>query len=250
MPHSPEKGSPANASSSILSEYYAQYLKQVRAVKDSTVKHYLQALRTISSRLKTYGYIQNDIYEITDLAELNLACETLKNDLDFVALDIRGKNMYSSALKHYYNFANGKDFDKTKEQLLLLDVPHAAQAPNIEKHTIWNRSNILRIQAIEMAAHTCELNPTHESFIAVGTNKPYMEGHHALPMKQQPNFTVSLDVYANIVCQCPVCHRQIHYGLLQNRKAMLNQIYQLRVDRLANSGIKLSKDEFVEIATR
>ena len=73
-----------------------------------------------------------------------------------------------------------------------------------------------------------------------------MEGHHAIPMKYQRTFSVSLDVYANIVCICPTCHRLLHYGIYDERKSVLNRIYTERADRLKQSGISLSRDEFLE----
>lgn len=72
-----------------------------------------------------------------------------------------------------------------------------------------------------------------------------MESHHAIPINQQKHFNCSLDVYANIVCLSPICHRLLHYGINNDK---LNQIYDERTDRLVHSGIKLSKSEFVEIA--
>ena len=69
-----------------------------------------------------------------------------------------------------------------------------------------------------------------------------------IPMKKQPDFNTSLDVYANIVCLCPVCHRLMHHGLDDCKKTLLSQIYVARIERLANSGIRLSKDEFMRMA--
>ena len=37
---------------SVLKEYYGRYLKDVRCLKDSSVKHYFEALDYISKRLK------------------------------------------------------------------------------------------------------------------------------------------------------------------------------------------------------
>lgn len=73
-----------------------------------------------------------------------------------------------------------------------------------------------------------------------------MEGHHAIPMKKQESFDVSLDVYANIICLCPICHRLLHYGEDCDKDNLLNKIYYDRADRLASSGIRLSKEEFVK----
>ena len=75
-----------------------------------------------------------------------------------------------------------------------------------------------------------------------------MEGHHALPMNAQDHFQVSLDIYANIICLCPLCHRKIHYGLIDERVDMIRKIYDLRAPRLLQSGIDINRDEFIEVA--
>lgn len=74
-----------------------------------------------------------------------------------------------------------------------------------------------------------------------------MEGHHLIAMQKQGLFQVGLDVYANIVCLCPLCHRRLHYATEDQKRPSLFQLYELRKDRLAHSGIKLSKEEFLEM---
>lgn len=133
-----------------------------------------------------------------------------------------------------------------KEKINSLDVPVAPDAAVVIGYSVWKRSGISRIQAFEFAGYSCELDSRHESFIADNTRKPYMEGHHALPMGLQEKFNVSLVVYTNIVCLCPVCHRRIHYGLKNDRVGMITKIYETRVNRLISSGILLSKQEFVD----
>lgn len=59
--------------------------------------------------------------------------------------------------------------------------------------------------------------------------------------------SVSLDVYANLICLCPICHRLLHYGREDEKRVLLNQIYTDRASRLVNSGIKLSKNDFIEM---
>ena len=113
--------------------------------------------------------------------------------------------------------------------------------------TIWKRSGFLRTQAFELANYKCELNREHETFIAESTNKPYMEGHHALPMSLQDQFSVSLDVYSNIICLCPLCHRKF-ITEWKMRKKMLDSIYAKKVFSFGKSGIRMSQDEFVRFA--
>lgn len=78
-------------------------------------------------------------------------------------------------------------------------------------------------------------------------HKPYMESHHAVSMRLQHHFKNSLDVYANVVCLCPVCHRRIHYGMKEDKCQMLNQIYVSRSERLAHSEIGMSQQEFIDL---
>lgn len=235
---------------SVLKEYYARYLTDVRGLSDSSVKHYFDALNNISKRLKAKGLVEQDIYEISDIETLDQVRSVLYEDSDFIALNERGKRMYSSGLNNYYRFAVGEGFHEIKSKMSALDVPIAPEEATIVKQSVYKRSGILRAQAIEMAGYTCEMNPLHKTFIAEVNKKPYMEGHHALPMNKQEYFNVSLDVYSNIVCLCPICHRRIHHGIEEERIDMAKKIYDTRLHRLENCGIKLSESEFVQVAAR
>ena len=44
-----------------LMTYYVRYLKEIRKVSDSTVKHYQEALRYISKRLVEQGNLQQTV---------------------------------------------------------------------------------------------------------------------------------------------------------------------------------------------
>lgn len=233
---------------SVLKEYYSRYLLEIRGLSNSSVKHYFDALNNISRRLKEKGLVEKDIYEISDLDRLHMVREVLYKDQDFISSNERGRRMYSAGLNNYCRFAEGEGFEQIQKEMKILDVPIEPEKAIVVEQVIWKRSGILRTQALELAGYACEMNPTHETFITEKTNKPYMEGHHALPMNCQTHFSVSLDVYANIVCLCPICHRRIHYGQHQDKVNMIRQIYDKRINRLVNCGIKMSKDEFVEKA--
>ena len=55
----------------------------MRKVKDSTVKHYFDALSYISRYLKEKNLLKRDIYEVMDLKELAALKEILYKDPDF-----------------------------------------------------------------------------------------------------------------------------------------------------------------------
>lgn len=231
----------------VLKEYFALYLREVRGLTQSSINHYFDALNNISSRLKEKGLVARDIYEIGDIDTLEHMRLVIYNDPQFIDLNNRGGRMYSAGFNNYVRFAKGKGFLKEKDKILLLDIPIPMKSAISIDHNIWKRSGIMRVQALEYAGYKCEIDVNHESFIAQRTKKDYMEGHHAVPLRHQVNFENSLDVYANIICLCPVCHRRIHFGLNEDRLYMMNQIYEKRLRRLLNSGIKLSKGEFSEM---
>ena len=167
---------------------------------------------------------------------------------DFVEKDERGNRMYSAGLNNYIRFAEGEEFKRVGRQVECLDIIVPVGNLGTTTVTSWKRNGIIKKQSIEMANYTCEVDWLHDTFIAESTHKRYMEGHHAIPMKNQGSFSVSLDVYANIICLCPVCHRLLHYGLKGDKERVLKGIYAKRADRLKQSGIVLSKDEFLERA--
>lgn len=232
----------------VLQEYFIKYLQVIRGSKKSTVNHYLGALNTISKFLVENNKISESIYEIEDLGELEIVRTYLYNQPDFVEKDERGNRMYSAGLNNYMRFAKGQGFKNASRQVEHLDIVVPVSGIGTASVTAWRRNGIIKKQSIEMANYTCEIDSTHETFIAESTHKRYMEGHHAIPMKNQSFFSVSLDVYANIVCLCPICHKLLHYGLKEDRKGVLNRIYAERAERLKQSGIRLSNDEFLEKA--
>ena len=114
----------------------------------------------------------------------------------------------------------------------------------VDEHNTWKRSAIIREQVLEAAEYRCEIDPTHKSFVVEHTNHQYAEGHHVIALNKQDRIPYSLDVYANIICLCPVCHRLLHYGSPHEKKPVAKIIYDKRANRLAKSGIKLSQREF------
>ena len=228
----------------VLFVYYVKYLKEIRKVSNSTIKHYQQALQYISRFLVEREKIKQSIYEIRNIEELKMLREYMYSVPEFVELDIRGHRMYSAAFNNYFRFANGKGFKNIRQQIEIMDI----NIPVTNKTNIvidaWKRSSIIKLQSIESVGYKCEVNSKHKTFTAKSTGMPYMEGHHAVPMKYQDRFKNSLDIYANIVCLCPICHRLLHYGIEAEKKCVVDKIYFDRADRLAASGIKIGKIEF------
>lgn len=227
-----------------LLTYYIKYLKEIRKVSDTTVKHYQEALKYISKYLVEKEKISKTVYEIQDIGELEVIKNYLYSDADFMALDKRGHQMYSAGFNNYFKFASGEGFSNIHNQINALDVEVPASERTSISHSAWRRSSIIKVQSIKSAGYLCEIDNSHKTFMAKASGQQYMEGHHAIPMKKQESFKNSLDVYANVVCLCPICHRLLHYGIDEDKTILIEQIYEDRGDRLAKSGIRLSKSEF------
>ncbi len=232
-----------------LKTYYIKYLKEIRKVSDSTVNHYQDALNYISKFLAKKGKIEQSLYEIQNYSDLEIIKEYLFNDVEFIALNSRGHQMYSSALNNYLKFANGSEFSIIKEKIEILDTKIKINDRKKITISMANRSEIIKNQSIESANYSCEMDSRHLTFTSNKTKHQYMEGHHAIPIKYQDKFDNNLDVYANIVCLCPICHRLLHFGIDSEKKDVIKKIYFDRADRLAKSGLTISENDFRSFIT-
>jgi 5-methylcytosine-specific restriction protein A len=132
----------------------------------------------------------------------------------------------------------------TQKEIVKMDVPVVCEKPIVMEYKIWRRSGILRTQTIELSDYQCEFDHDHKTFIAESTSRPYMEAHHIIPLQHQEKFGNSLDVYANLISLCPICHRKIHFGLRDERRSMVDELYEKRKERLVNCGLIMGKEEF------
>lgn len=238
-----------------LKEYYIAYLEEVRHVSKASVVHYTQAIDRVSKYLISKNLIEEslfEIYSVEKIEEIKLFLITEYkpgffefNPIELKELDKRGNRMYINGFMHFYNFAIGYNFAK-KRQIILLDKPMKTTKNITIIVSSRQRNSIFKKQVIEAADHTCEINGSHYTFDSKSTNKPYMEAHHLIPISHQKQFgETSLDVYANIMCLCPNCHRFLHYGKDEEKINTLKIIFSKRADRLWKSGIKIDENQFI-----
>jgi len=230
-------------------EYFEKYIMNVRGLSPKTAYNYHHALVKIAKVLKEKGWYEfESIYEIDSYADLKELESSLKKNTEFVELDERGKNMYTAGLHNYMQFIEGEHFKRVENPLRLLDskIPVAPKRVQIARE-VPTRDHILVRQVLMAEQYTCLSDATHTTFTAARTLSQYMEGHHLIPMRAQDDFEYSIDVYANIVCLCPTCHRLLHHGIKEEKKPVLNRLFDLRKDRLVDSGIRLGKREFLEL---
>lgn len=126
--------------------------------------------------------------------------------------------------------------------------PKNKTEPGYEKgHKTYPRSKVIQQQALERANYKCEINPEHTTFISKYSEKPFMEAHHLIPGAYTDSglFEYSLDHIANVVCLCPNCHKEIHFGIDTDKK--ISELYELRKDMLKEAGIFVELRSLLEM---
>ena len=230
----------------MLIEYFKQYMKITRGITDKSVGHYITGINSINTLLQKYNFPIKNVFQIASINELNAVKVFLDGNAEFQQKDTTGHHMYSAAFKHFYRFAC-EDNSFFSNSISTMDIVIAKPKTVTTSSTHWRRNQIIITQAIEGAQYQCEHDPAHMTFTARSTGQAYMEGHHLIPMKYQSQFDCRIDVYANVVCLCPTCHRLLHFGCDLERRYAVEQLFDLRNERLIHSGIDLSKNDFLEL---
>lgn len=107
------------------------------------------------------------------------------------------------------------------------------------------RDPAMSVIALENANFKCELGLDHMTFTTSSKRLPYVEAHHLVPMGQQDFFQYSLDVPANIIALCPLCHRLLHHAVLSEKKEYLSNLLSRRKNALQESGICVSQEDLL-----
>lgn len=165
-------------------------------------------------------------YRLEKLKKIIFALETnyLKyKENEMIMQDIKKEN--SSSNKIIYK-PKKKTNTKTKQTL---------------KQT--SRDALVKKRALEKANYKCELNPNHQTFINKSNGKPYVLGHHLIPLEFEYLFPYSLDIEANIVSLCSLCHDEIHHGI--NYKELIDKLYEQRKENLKECGIEIDDIQYL-----
>lgn len=232
-------------------EYFERYLTNIRKLSSKSVENYKQALKKIDSIIQGYGFSEyGSIYEIESYSVLCNIEQRLKRDNAFCALNTRGKQMYTAGLHNYMCFVEGKEFENMETPLSLIDCPVIPCTNRIfSVREVSNRDRIIVRQVLIAEHYSCQSDSSHQTFTSAFYHKPYMEGHHLIPLSQQYMFEYSLDVYANIFSLCPICHRLLHHGVFSEKKPLWQKLFDERKERLEESGIRMGRNEFFDLIT-
>ncbi|MGN7360435.1 HNH endonuclease [Paenibacillus sp. SAF-054] len=247
-------------------ELFRVWLECYTSLSASTLDKYTRAMHVNSQELKKYKMLEGSLYDITDSRIIEEMKEKYRSIPELRDKDERGNRMYSRAFNYFKLF-----LDQYNEQLIskeitrqdfeydqsLIELSQEGQivSPDIvdtvqerlslklNDFKLWPRNSGLAKDTIAAANFLCEINNNHKHFISKFNKQNYVEAHHIIPMEYQEKFEVSLDVYANIVSLCLVCHKILHYGSFEDKRMILEKLYKLRQKRLENSGICITLNE-------
>lgn len=86
--------------------------------------------------------------------------------------------------------------------------------------------------------YKCEMNKNHKTFLTPN-GRPFMEKHHLIPLEFYEQFEYSVDDVSNIICLCPICHSQIHYGKEEDVKKILEKLLKKRINQLKKAHLEI-----------
>ena len=131
---------------------------------------------------------------------------------------------------------------------------NSKEAPNftIGKKGGITKNTTVSKQALINANYVCAGDHAHVTFKTT-KGQSYMEGHHLIPCTYTnakyywEKKGVNIDCQANIVCLCPTCHRQIHYGADDVKRVLIEKLYKGTKEKLKRVGLTLTKEELLKL---
>ncbi|MBZ5753046.1 HNH endonuclease [Metabacillus rhizolycopersici] len=240
---------------------FAEWLKTYTDLKPYAIKRYSRAIETLSLELGDFGLQRINLFNLPDTAFI----DTILSNPEFKKKNDKGHRMYSTALKHFkkyieYSYDSELQAELFKEEQkfekYLTENPADVSRANIEdkpkdkpnhrsvnNKKVWSRNPKYASEVVVDADYLCEFDNQHKHFISKFNGKNYVEAHHLIPMQYQEQFNNSIDIHANIVSVCLVCHKKIHHGLFEEKKEIIDKLFNSRRERLIRSGINISLKE-------
>lgn len=236
------------------------WMQETSTISLQSIKKYASAIDSISRELDSYGLSSEK--ELFDVESAEMIGQVLEHQV-FIDKNRRGNNMYGAALNHLLRWKQELEVREIEDeyahevrefQQYLIGIPDDSimmeDAPRtkprrtiIHGREVWFRNPKYAREALERAEYSCELDQTHQLFISKFTGKNYVEAHHIIPIQFQSQYKYSLDTHANIVSMCPMCHKNIHYGIFEDNQNALKELFNIRKGRLKASGITITIDE-------
>lgn len=251
---------------------FIYWLENNRNIVPYSVNRYANAIETISSELASYGINEINLYNVEEPLVIDAVIKKLQASNEFLQKNKNGNRMYSVSLNHYRRFLEYTQAIQYQTELLKDEIEYEKQIEQnisrenrpvnivdtkqdrpkyrtVNNRKIWSRNPKYAIDAVIDANYLCEVDNQHTHFTSKFSQRNYVEAHHIIPIRFQEQFDCSLDVHANIVSLCIVCHKKLHFGLFEDKFDVIEELFLKRKERLYSSGIIITLDELYNFYT-
>ncbi|MGL5577264.1 MrcB family domain-containing protein [Cetobacterium sp.] len=243
--------------------------KNIKIVSEKLRKKLVTLSDTKYSEVKSIDLGKGELaqgYELGHICGVEYSLDKIPNDKDLIN-DLRDMMMIYLELKKSLKNSNFSDVINNlilddnlfieNEDEMISEIENAELVQEKKEPTpklpprrsseglIWPRDAKVSKLAIDKANYLCENDSNHISFTSDITKKLYMEAHHLIPINFQEEFDNSLDVSGNIVSLCPNCHRKIHHGVFEDKKAIIQKLYNERKEVLQEFGLHISLENLL-----
>lgn len=180
---------------------------------------YISKLSDIESLEDFRSYDKFNSWVINSLVDINIL------DLNKSQISIN-----SEVLEHIKTLYENIDYTDMFFESISCDINSRVANKRVKRD-----ANLI-LKAKERDKYRCGVDKRHKTFIAKG--KPYVEGHHIIPMFQQKNYDFVLDNVDNIISLCPNCHREIHFS--DKKQLILQKIFKINESYMNSHQIDLN----------
>ncbi|MNC33238.1 hypothetical protein D3C75_816230 [compost metagenome] len=252
----------------MLKSDFSKWLQENTSLSLNSIEKYTRAIHKNSEELKKHNILEYEsLFEIKDPVIIEKMKTQYLSISELREKDDRGNRMYSSAFNYLKQFVNANNIWSYVQELKKQEIEYEETVLKLhptskqdlvdkkqEKPTfktfnqykLWARNPKLAAETVAAANYLCEVDNNHVHFTSKFNNQNYVEAHHIIPIQFQDRYEFSLDVYANIISLCLVCHKILHYGCFDDKKVLLDKLYYIRQNRLRESGISLTLDALYE----
>jgi len=218
------------------------------------------AKATISS-IETSNHTKYPLnYYYDDIKFINIPFSKLRKITNFQDIyrnyTILNKSMSQKILDYFELlelkiYKKDEDYQKDIGEANLFDIKDESETPKEPKKgknkSYYPRNKFRAKLALSSAAYTCEIDSNHTTFISKATNENYVEAHHIIPFNVQSEIDYNLDVTHNIVSLCPNCHKKIHLASFNDKKKMLDTLYNKHLEGLSIVHLDIGIDSLFSI---
>lgn len=155
---------------------FSAWMSENTKLADSSIYKYTRAINTISNEMQTKGVIPQPLLSMSIL-QLDVYVPLILCNVDFVAKNTRGDNMYSNALKQFRLFRNIENADSVDQSEITNAITGYAALQETERSAIVKSrigQGLFRKELIKKYNGCCVITGINEKKLLIASHvKPW-----------------------------------------------------------------------------